>query len=117
MIRRLVFEERYPFSLDCSCHNSCRLPLDLLGSKSGRDGNKIADAGLTPCKATQVKSPAFKEAELVIECSKMYWQDLDPTYFLFHELQRKYPKKDYHRVFYGEVLAVSGKEEFIHPVN
>ena len=45
----------------------------------------------------------------------MYWQDLDPTQFLFPELQRKYPKKDYHRVFYGEVLEVFGKEDFIRP--
>ncbi len=100
----------------CAFDKSYKSSLDLIGSKSGREGNKIADAGLTPSKAATVKSPIFKEAELVIECRKMYWQDLDPTHFLFPELQRKYPKKDYHRVFYGEVLEVFGKEEFIRPV-
>jgi flavin reductase (DIM6/NTAB) family NADH-FMN oxidoreductase RutF len=99
----------------CGFEKSHKSALDLIGSKSGRDGNKIVDAGLTPSKAATVNSPIFKEAELVVECRKMYWQDLDPTHFLFPELQRKYPKKDYHRVFYGEVLAVFGKEEFIRP--
>jgi flavin reductase (DIM6/NTAB) family NADH-FMN oxidoreductase RutF len=99
----------------CGFEKSHKSALDLIGSKSGREGNKIADAGLTPSKAASVKSPIFKEAELVLECRKMYWQDLDPTQFLFPELQRKYPKKDYHRVFYGEVLEVFGKEDFIRP--
>lgn len=99
----------------CGFEKSHKSALDLIGSKSGREGNKIADAGLTPSKAATVKSPIFKEAELVLECRKMYWQDLDPTQFLFPELQRKYPKKDYHRVFYGEVLEVFGKEDFIRP--
>jgi flavin reductase (DIM6/NTAB) family NADH-FMN oxidoreductase RutF len=99
----------------CGFEKSHKSALDLIGSKSGREGNKIADAGLTPSKAASVKSPIFKEAELVLECRKMYWQDLDPTQFLFPELQRKYPKKDYHRVFFGEVLEVFGKEDFIRP--
>jgi flavin reductase (DIM6/NTAB) family NADH-FMN oxidoreductase RutF len=100
----------------CGFEKTHKSALDLIGSKSGREGNKIADAGLTPSKAATVKSPIFKEAELVIECRKMYWQDLDPTHFLFPELQRKYPKKDYHRVYFGEVLAVFGKAEFIRPI-
>jgi flavin reductase (DIM6/NTAB) family NADH-FMN oxidoreductase RutF len=90
--------------------------LDLLGSKSGREGDKIADSGLTPEKSSEVKSPCFKEAELVIECRKMYWQDLDPSHFLFANIEHKYPRKDYHRVYFGEVLAVFGTKEFIHPV-
>jgi flavin reductase (DIM6/NTAB) family NADH-FMN oxidoreductase RutF len=109
------FMNNYDSFTLCGFEKSHKSALDLIGSKSGREGNKIADAGLTPCKASAVKSPAFEEAELVIECRKMYWQDLDPTHFLFPELQRKYPKKDYHRVFYGEVLEVFGKEDFIRP--
>jgi len=90
--------------------------LDLLGSKSGRDGDKIADSGLTPVKSSEVKSPCFKEAELVIECRKMYWQVLDPSHFLFANIEHKYPRKDYHCVYFGEVMAVFGTKEFIHPV-
>lgn len=109
------FMNNYDSFTLCGFEKSHKSALDLIGSKSGREGNKIADAGLTPSKAATVKSPIFKEAELVLECRKMYWQDLDPTQFLFPELQRKYPKKDYHRVFYGEVLEVFGKEDFIRP--
>ena len=40
------------------------------------------EAGLTPQAAAQVAAPVFAEAELVIECRKLYWQDLDPAHFL-----------------------------------
>jgi len=110
------FMNQYDSFTLCGFGKPLKSALDLLGSKSGQAGNKIADSGLTPCKSREVGSPCFKEAELVIECRKMYWQDLDPTHFLFPELERKYPKKDYHRIFFGEVLAVSGRKKFIHPV-
>ena len=35
-----------------------RHALDLLGTRSGRDGNKIAEAGLTPMASTRVAAPA-----------------------------------------------------------
>ena len=47
-----------------------RAALQLCGSKSGRDLDKIAAAGLTPEAAVQVKAPVFREAELVLECRK-----------------------------------------------
>jgi len=86
--------------------------LQLLGSTSGRDGDKIARSGLTPVPSIKVAAPAFQEAELVFECAKVYWDDLEPSQFLEDWIERRYPKKDYHRVYYGEVLAVSGVETY-----
>lgn len=100
----------------CGFSKQYKSALDLLGSKSGREGNKIADAGLTPRGSVEVAAPCFEEAGLVIECRKMYWQDLDPAHFLFPELERKYPRKDYHRVYFGEVAAAFGEKKFIRPV-
>lgn len=100
----------------CGFSKDYKKALDLLGSKSGREGNKIAESGLTPCKSAEVSSPSFREAELVIECRKMYWQDLDPSHFLRPEIERKYPKHDYHRVYYGEILAVLATQEFARPL-
>jgi flavin reductase (DIM6/NTAB) family NADH-FMN oxidoreductase RutF len=86
--------------------------LDLLGSKSGRDGDKIKESGLHPEASAIVSSPGFKEAELVVECRKMYWQDLDSTHFLDSAIESNYPKKDYHRAYFGEILAVSGIDAY-----
>lgn len=86
--------------------------LSLLGSRSGRDGDKIAAAGLTPTAARLVAAPGYAEAQLVIECRKIYWQDFDPAHFLDARLDNNYPEKDYHRIYYGEILAVEGAAEY-----
>ena len=82
--------------------------LGLLGTKSGRDLDKISAAGITPIASKSVASPGFEEAELIVECKKMYWQDLDADHFLTEQIHALYEKKDYHRIYYGEILAVSG---------
>jgi flavin reductase (DIM6/NTAB) family NADH-FMN oxidoreductase RutF len=85
--------------------------LALLGSKSGRDLDKIKAAGLTPVKSARVKSPGFEEAELVIECRKIYFSDLQPKNFLADYIAGMY-KNDYHRQYFGEILAVYGDAKY-----
>jgi flavin reductase (DIM6/NTAB) family NADH-FMN oxidoreductase RutF len=89
-----------------------RKALDLLGTKSGRDGDKVAASGLTPVASTCVAAPAFAEAELVVECRKMYWDDLEPGHFLMSDIRSHYPIRDYHRVYYGEILTIEGEDAY-----
>jgi flavin reductase (DIM6/NTAB) family NADH-FMN oxidoreductase RutF len=104
----LQFMEKYPTFTLCAFPLEYHDALNLLGTRSGRDGDKISAAGLTPIAATKVAAPIYEQAELAIECRKVYWQDLDPTHFLDPEINRNYPRKDYHRIYYGEVVAVAG---------
>ncbi len=78
--------------------------LDYCGSHSGREVNKMKVSGLTPM---QCESGAvfFGESSLVLECEKIYFQDLDPLNFLDKSIERNYPLKDYHRIFIGEILS------------
>ncbi len=89
-----------------------RQALNVLGVRSGREGNKIAEAGLTPVAATEVAAPAFAEAELVIECRKLYRDALEPAGFLDPQVEVNYPKKDYHGTYFGEILAIRGEAKF-----
>lgn len=89
-----------------------RRALDLLGNRSGRDGDKIAAARLTPIASTQVAAPAFAEAELVLECRKTYWDPLESSHFLDPGIEADYPEKDYHTVYYGEIVALRGEARF-----
>jgi flavin reductase (DIM6/NTAB) family NADH-FMN oxidoreductase RutF len=82
---------------------SQRCILNYCGSKSGRDVNKTRETGLTPL-AGETGAVYFKEARLVIECRKIYFQDIDPTHFLDVEIEENYPKKDYHRMYIGEIV-------------
>lgn len=106
------FIEKYPTFTLCAFPRSYRQALNLLGTRSGRDGNKIAVSGLTPQAATAVAAPVYAEADLAIECRKMYWQDFDPSHFLDPGIDKNYPKKDYHRIYYGEILAVTGVDKY-----
>ena len=86
--------------------------LMLLGTKSGRDGNKISEAGLTPLASEKIAAPAFAEAELIFECKKMYWDDLAPKNFLDAKITQLYPDQDFHRIYFGEILVVRGEDKY-----
>ncbi len=76
----------------------------LCGSKSGRDVDKVKECGLTVLKDEKV--PYFAEAELTLICRKVYQQDLKGECFTDPEVDGKnYPKKDYHRMYIGEIVA------------
>ena len=85
-----------------------RTALNILGTRSGRDGDKIAEAGLTRVAGPIEGTTTFAEARLVIACRKLYWHDLDPTHFVDPSLDEHYPSKDYHRMYVGEILSVRG---------
>ncbi len=53
-----------------------RAALRLCGTTSGRDTDKVLEAGLTPIM-TPSGLPAFAEARMIIECRKMLVQELD----------------------------------------
>jgi len=89
-----------------------RSALQILGTKSGRDGDKIHEVGLTMQPSQKVSAPSFKEAELIFECRKMYWDDFKPEHFLTPEIQKQYPELDYHRVYFGEILFATGEDRY-----
>lgn len=84
---------------------SHRKALGLLGSKSGRDGDKIAEAGLTP--AFENGTPYFEEAKLALFCEKMYESHMLPASFKAREsIEKWYPEHDYHHVLIGGITKV-----------
>jgi len=102
------FMQAYPDFTVCAFPETHRPALQLLGSASGRNGDKIAKSGLTPLAGSQVGSPVYAEANLIIECRKMYTDVFDPANFLDPAIDRNYRNKDYHTVYFGEVLNISG---------
>jgi len=84
--------------------------LNFCGTHSGRDVDKVKETGLTPA-FTGSGSVYFSEARLVIECAKIYSQDLDPSAFLDPKIAKNYPKKDYHRLYIGEIVTCMERED------
>ena len=85
-----------------------RAALRTCGRKSGRDGDKVKEAGLTPVQGLS-GGIYFQEARLVYECKKLYAQDFDPDKFLDPRMHVFYPKKDYHRMYIGEIVNVMAR--------
>lgn len=87
-----------------------REALQFCGTKSGRDTDKFAATGLTPV-FTESGTPAVGEATLVLECRKLYCQQLDKGSFIDKECDVKwYPKEDYHLMYILEIEAAYLKQ-------
>ncbi len=82
-----------------------RQALNLCGTKSGRELDKIAQAGLTPTTC-DCGSVFFKEAELVLCCRKIYTDIIKPENFLEPSIKANYPNEDYHHLYIGEIVKV-----------
>lgn len=86
-----------------------RRPLQVCGSTSGRDTDKVAAAGLTP--VFDAAAPYFEEAELSLICRKLYFQDLAPANFLDPAIAANYQEAGLHRLYVGEIQKVLKRVE------
>ena len=76
------------------------------GSKSGRDTDKFAAAGLTAQKAKSVLAPAVAECPIIYECQVVHSSDVLPAKLADEILTGSYVDGDFHRVYWGKILAV-----------
>ncbi len=81
-----------------------RKALEIFGSKSGRDTDKAALAGLTPVLLGD-GLVGFAEAELTLACRRLYAHDLDPAAISDPAIARNYPNGDYHRLHVCELVG------------
>ena len=96
------------FSL-CFFPEEYRKALTLCGTKSGRDCDKIKEAGLTPAFVDDV--PCFEEASMIVICKKIYAQKMSADCALTDEIKKHYAEDEpYHTVYVGEILKVYVKE-------
>lgn len=83
--------------------------LNYCGSRSGRESDKARECGFTP-HAAKNGSVFFEEARLVLECTKIYFQDLVPENFIDPAIMKNYPQHDFHRMYVGEITRAIAAE-------
>jgi len=105
---RKYIEQSDSFTL-CAFPEKYRKDLQTLGTLSGRNGNKLAKTGLTLKASKKIAAPSYNEAIIIFECRKIYYQDMDPRGFFDKTIQDNYAAKDYHRIYFGEILSVYGE--------
>jgi len=98
-------EKRGQFTLSF-LPEKCRQSLAVCGSVSGRDADKLAESRLTPW-FTPSGTPAFEEADVVVECKTLYRQFMTADSFDDKALIDKwYPIGDFHKMLVGEIKNV-----------
>jgi len=90
-----------------------RKDLSHLGRVSGKDEKKLEKTALTVIPSIKIKCPSYAEAELVIECRKIYSTRFNPDEFIDPSIKENYPEKDYHIVYFGEILHIDGTGKFL----
>ena len=110
----LVRPSRYTYR--CIEHSACftvNVPTPhmhaacaLCGSRSGAEIDKFAEARLTLEKAQAVLAPTAAECPIVYECQVVHQNDILPAKLADEILSGAYMGGDYHRIYYGKILAV-----------
>ena len=84
-----------------SAHNKA---VAFCGTKSGRDVDKFKECGLALQPGQRVASPVLAIPGVHYECRIVYKSAMDPA-LLDPALENLYPQKDYHTLYFGEILA------------
>lgn len=86
-----------------------RRDLLLMGSRSGRDGDRLKGTSLTPVSDNGFVY--YKEADITFECRKLFQQTLDKNQIPAEIADMFYaPDEEAHRMYIGEVVNILGGE-------
>ncbi len=97
------FMEQSPFFTVSFYPEEYRRALMLLGSRSGRDGDKVSASGLTP--RFLENAVTFREAQTTLLCRKLYRQDMDIS-AIPPEAMGNYRTEAPHTMYIGEVVDI-----------
>lgn len=102
------FMDKYDHFTVSAFPRTYRKAMSYIGSHSGRDGDKIAVAGVHP-ESTAKGNITFKEASLCIECKTIYKKRIDIN-DMAEEVRKVYADGDIHTVYVGEIVNVMERQ-------
>jgi flavin reductase (DIM6/NTAB) family NADH-FMN oxidoreductase RutF len=100
-----LIENSDNFTVSIPLSENLKSSLAVCGRKSGRDIDKFKECNLTTKDSENVDTPIIAECELHYECKIVYKQEMDPQFLAKDILKRDYADKDYHTLYYGEIVA------------
>ena len=78
--------------------------LNIMGSKSGRDCDKDAEAGLTPIPCGETVT--YAQARRTLLCRKLFAQDMKTENFTPEVIRRYYGTEPAHKMYIGEIIDI-----------
>ncbi|MDD3244481.1 MAG: flavin reductase family protein [Eubacteriales bacterium] len=92
------------FTVSVPLDQDLKAALSLCGTKSGRDMDKFAAAGLTLHPGQSVDCPIIEQCALHFECQVVLTQEMEPGR-LAQDHERYYADHDYHTMYTGKITA------------
>jgi len=83
--------------------------LAFCGSKSGKDHDKFKECGLELLPGQKVHTPLILSPGIHFECKIVYKSRMEPNN-LIDSYKHLYPQKDYHTIYYGEIVYCFSNE-------
>ncbi len=77
--------------------------LELCGTVSGRNRNKLEESKLTVTRGAMTGAPVIQESVIHYECLVVHSNDFIPEAMIPDIRQGCYPSGDYHRIFWGQI--------------
>lgn len=105
-----LLEKNGEFTINVPIDEFNKEIINICGTKSGRDIDKIKEMNLTLEEPEEISVPAIREFPLTLECRVVYKQDQDPAAIPQTFIDRFYPeksdgKRDFHTAYYAEIVA------------
>ena len=109
---RELLDTNPEFTVNGPVNGVDRRTLAICGGKSGRDTDKIAEAGLTLVEPEVISVPAIKEFPLTLECRVLYREPEDASR-LPEDIRKKFYsiETESHIAYYGRIMAAYRIEE------
>jgi flavin reductase (DIM6/NTAB) family NADH-FMN oxidoreductase RutF len=98
-----LLEKTDNFTVSIPQDSSFKDAVLFCGTKSGRDYDKFKECNLKQRKARHVDSPLVDIPGVHFECRIVYKTPMDSA-LLDPKLEALYPQKDYHTLYFGEIL-------------
>ena len=99
-----LIENSSAFTVSIPLHNM-QTELALCGSKSGRDIDKFAAAGLKLQAGQKVAVPVIGGCGLHYECEILYKSAMDPAFLVPAIQEKSYKDGDFHTFYHGKIVA------------
>lgn len=89
-----------------------RKALQICGTKSGRDCDKVKEAGLTPVSMAS-GTTSFEEARMVLDCKKLFKTEMTDSAFIDRSVRERWynnqPGGGFHTIYVVEIEDVYSK--------
>ena len=106
-----IIEEAGEFTVNVPSPD-LRRAVAICGSRSARDMDNFAELGLTVTPGQHVSTVTIDACPMVYECRSLHHNDVIPANLDASAEARFYGGKDYHRVYFGEILGAFAAADY-----